>query len=197
MNKHEWGPGPWHDEDDLYEGVAHGLPWIIKRNERSGYFCGYVGVASDNKLHGKRYGDEVAIDDIPHDWRENVIGDDVGVISTFLAACNPKKMNGTLRLDCALRVHGGITWSEDGDGKYLPKGRWWFGFDCARSGDLSPGQDAYMKKVLGMRFSISIPDTVYRDAAYVRAQCERLAEQLAHFQPVVAGGDDAAKEASQ
>ena len=32
-------------------------------------------------------------------------------------------------------VHGGLTYSEEGDGKYLPKDYYWFGWDYAHAGD--------------------------------------------------------------
>lgn len=65
-----------------------------------------------------------------------------------------------------LDVHGGVTFSEMGDGESLPAGYWWIGFDCAHLGDLCPG------------FHGS-GDGVYRDMTYVTAETERLAVQLA------------------
>lgn len=190
--KRDWGPGPWHDEDDRYEGEAHGLRWLIRRVEHSGALCGYVGVLPGNKLHGKKYNAEVAIDDLPHDWRESVIGQDIGIIPALLM--QGEKRGGTIRLDCALRCHGGLTFGDEGDDEYRPKGWWWFGFDCAHSGDLLPASEAYWRK-----HNPKLVDrhATYRDVAYVRAQCERLAEQLAHFQPVAAADEGAAQEEQQ
>ena len=34
-----------------------------------------------------------------------------------------------------IRCHGGFTFSREGDGKYLPKGYWWYGWDYAHCGD--------------------------------------------------------------
>ena len=72
-----------------------------------------------------------------------------------------------------LDVHGGITWTgelpRDGDeGDTL----WYVGFDCAHSGDRSPGWER-----LSPRWRIT--DDVYRDMAYVTEQTENLARQLA------------------
>lgn len=64
-------------------------------------------------------------------------------------------------------VHGGITWS--GTLRDEPAGLWWFGFDCAHFGDLVPGM---------LRHGIGRGD-VYRDLAYVQAECARLAAYLA------------------
>ena len=47
---------------------------------------------------------------------------------------------------------------------------WWFGFDCAHCGDVSPAYGRFM--------SISDGDT-YRNLAYVQEQCAGLARQLA------------------
>jgi len=37
-----------------------------------------------------------------------------------------------------LSVHGGLTFSQHGDGHKLPEGKYWFGFDCAHGGDYIP-----------------------------------------------------------
>lgn len=64
-----------------------GLLAVIKRNDRLGYYCGYVGVPKSNRYYGKHY--------------ENF----------------------------HLNVHGGLTFSDIGDDKYLPAGFWWYGYD--------------------------------------------------------------------
>lgn len=84
-------------------------------------------------------------------------------------------------------VHGGLTFgsgcspgglvchvAERGEPEHV----FWFGFDCAHSGDLSPAQEAFFRSRLpglarGEEFC------VYRDVRYVRREVERLAEQLA------------------
>jgi hypothetical protein len=45
-------------------------------------------------------------------------------------------------------VHGGFTFSRKGDGEYLPKGYWWYGWDYAHSGDFSGyyEADSYLAK---------------------------------------------------
>lgn len=47
---------------------------------------------------------------------------------------------------------------------------WWFGFDCAHSGDMSPGYDR--------EFMSSLRDGAYRDAGYAQREVESLAKQL-------------------
>jgi len=68
-----------------------------------------------------------------------------------------------------VEVHGGLTFSKEGDGDTWPEG-WWFGFDCAHAGDLVPS------------ISRLIPNRdweTYRNFQYVRRQTKNLAEQLA------------------
>lgn len=72
-------------------------------------------------------------------------------------------------------VHGGVTYAASCGGTicHVPKpGKpddvWWVGFDCGHSGDASP----CTAKLWGMR-----EWETYRDAAYVRTEVERLAEQ--------------------
>jgi hypothetical protein len=47
---------------------------------------------------------------------------------------------------------------------------WWFGFDCAHAGDISPGYDS----ILGR----SWPESTYKTIEYVKAQIADLAQQL-------------------
>jgi hypothetical protein len=66
-----------------------------------------------------------------------------------------------------LRMHGRAICHSPGLGE--PDDVWWFGFDCAHSGDLVPGMPLYTGLAGG----------VYRDQAYVRGECAKLAAQLA------------------
>jgi hypothetical protein len=79
-------------------------------------------------------------------------------------------------------VHGGVTYSEacDGDQEHgichvprpgEPEHLWWIGFDCAHLGDFTPGTAAHYPDIG------SLNNGVYRDMAYVRGQCIRLARQ--------------------
>lgn len=87
-----------------------------------------------------------------------------------------------------VEAHGGLTFadkcSEDkehgvchqdaGDGP-----RWWLGFDCSHSGDLSPGMDE--------RFRVEDTGDTYKNIHYVQNNCRMLAAQLA---PVVPRGTE-------
>ena len=79
--------------------------------------------------------------------------------------------------DVSADAHGGLTYAEKCRDPicHVPQpGRsddiWWLGFDCCHFGDLCPG-DLFIP-------TISIPDGIkYRDMAYVRRECESLAQQ--------------------
>ena len=64
-------------------------------------------------------------------------------------------------------VHGGVTYSERRD-----DGVWWMGFDCCHAGDIAPGIAA-----------VVFEGDVYRDEAFVRGECRRLAAQIADARP--------------
>ena len=84
--------------------------------------------------------------------------------------------------DVDVDVHGGLTFAETcqdefGDPAWgvchvpapgRPANVWWLGFDTAHAWDLVPG----LGRFLGGR------DDVYRDLAYVRAECTGLASQV-------------------
>ncbi len=58
IDKKDWGDGPWQDEPDKiqWEDEATKLPCLIRRNNRAGNLCGYVGVPEGHLWFGKKYG---------------------------------------------------------------------------------------------------------------------------------------------
>jgi hypothetical protein len=62
-------------------------------------------------------------------------------------------------------VHGGLTYSDEGDGG------WVIGFDCAHAGDLCPAFPHY--------------DGVYRTKEFVISECEKLAEVISKFSGII------------
>lgn len=160
VDKSAWPRGEWHDEPDKIQwpDPATGLPCLIVRGP-SGALCGYVGVSDTHPWHGKEYSAEIG------ECNENCDTDYHGH-----------------RIDSNIRVHGGLTFSSacasDGDesrhichvaGPGEPDHVWWFGFDCAHSGDLCP---SYERHYGGGYDS-------YKNVAYVRREVTKLAEQLA------------------
>ena len=142
IDKSAWPRGPWDDEcdRDSWTDEATGLPCIIKRHPRSGHWCGYVGLPAG------------------HPWRDLPLATDGG---------GPE-------------VHWGVTYQGDCDGDPIngvchvaepghPDDVQWIGFDCAHSGDLSPG---YAKQFQDW-------DDEYRREGYVRAECASMARQAA------------------
>lgn len=91
--------------------------------------------------------------------------------------------------DIDVNIHGGLTYSEHCQGHvcHVPKpgqpdNVWWLGFDCAHSGDVSPGMRANLKalsQVSPYPFPTSPHWEKYRDIAYVKRQTKYLAKQLA------------------
>jgi hypothetical protein len=82
-------------------------------------------------------------------------------------------------------VHGGLTYADACAGHVChvpapgePDNVWWFGFDCAHAGDLVPG--LLTAGNAGWRTAYE----VYRDVAFVRAEVEQLALQLARAFPL-------------
>jgi hypothetical protein len=69
--------------------------------------------------------------------------------------------------DADFDVHGGVTWNGLHDGST----KWWIGFDCAHAGDLLPTD----------RFNRWPTKDVYRGIEYVKAECAKLARQIADY----------------
>jgi hypothetical protein len=156
--KAAWGDGPWQTEPDRLEWRHAGLPCLATRGP-GGHWCGYVAVPPGHPCHGKPY-DDVDVD-----------------------------------------VHGGLTYAKRCEGHicHVPKPGepdevWWLGFDTCHAGDYAPAFSARLRQI-GLWFDeapydharavaeASLPDgflvDVYRTLDDVRAETNRLADQLA------------------
>lgn len=161
---------PWLTEPNHVEFEHAGFPCIIHRND-SGAWCGYVGVPPSHPLHGKSWSDGGYKNenyDVYHSPPTDV-----------------------------LDVHGGITYANACQGPICHKTKpgepddvWWFGFDCAHSGDFVPSSDdpesssnRHMRKLYPDWGPLNPPwPRVYRDQAYVTEETKNLANQLASLQ---------------
>lgn len=158
MHKDEWGDGPWLTEPDKIQWTTNvGLPALIVRNF-AGALCGYVGVGTDHPWHGvDAPPEQISVHGgLTFTGRDPVL---TGAGVSFLDTINSGAPN---------------TDEPDDSGDY-----WWFGFDTAHYGDLAPKMEAELAPI---RISLGYdpePRDTYRDVNYVRAEVERLAEQLA------------------
>lgn len=155
IDKKTWPVGPWRSEPDKMQWTdgETNLPCLIVRNPGSGHLCGYVGVTQWHPLFAVDYSQ------CPEKCGES------------WCSHSPESV---------LDVHGGITFTDFcQEGKeetgicHIPEpGQpdrvWWFGFDCAHSGDRGP---IYDKPDYGE----------YRTVEYVQYECARLAKQLAEM----------------
>lgn len=162
--KSELPPGPWQDEPDkaVWVDPDTGLDCLINRS-RMGNWCGYVGVAEGHPLFGYGYSEHVkpcptgepeSCWDCPTPERELSVHGGL----TFAAACQETE-------DPA----EGICHAPEAG---RPAHIWWFGFDCAHSGDLVPTM--YRSLPASLR-----EGEQYRDLDYVRSECADLAKQVA------------------
>ena len=144
VDKSTWGDGPWQSEPDKRQWQDEATGLpCLIVRGPSGALCGYVGVPSTHPEHGADY-------------------DHVGV-----------------------EVHWGLTFSDScahsaedtgichvpGEGD--PDNVWWFGFDCAHSGDFCPRRESTLRH-LGLGRA-----DVYRDISFVEREVTSLAKQLA------------------
>ena len=124
-------------EENIFMFNHQGLDCIIIRNIYSLAWLGYASVPADSVLDGKNY----------NYWKDDDKLSDI-----------EKQIND-------INVHGGLTfarygyWTDD-------KSKYYFGFDCSHSGDLT-------KQTIDFDF-----DTIYRDKEYVISEVKSLAEQL-------------------
>lgn len=133
----------------------------------NGNINGYVEVTEKSKYYGLNYYEySVEFDDIEK-WRDSYKIQSQRYINN-------------------IEIHGGLTYAELGDLKYLPSKNWWFGFDTAHAWD-KPDVELALEHFPEMKDSIlrlhemrgTYPNDAHiRDLEYVVAQCEKLANQL-------------------
>ena len=158
--KKDWPPGPWHDEPDekRWEDRNTGLQCFALRFERMGHWLGYVGVREGHPAYGLDY------------YKSSFDIDDVLSGTAAKIAPIQQQIN---------NIPVGLTYSGTDD--LRGKDWWWFGFDCAHSGEYSPGMDDgnLGPCALGMPTGFEHPSVVtYRDLNYVIGQCTELAAAL-------------------
>ena len=162
VDKSEWPRGEWHDEPDKIQWVdeATGLDCLIVRNA-GGALCGYVGVPPEHPWHGVDYWG------CPKGEEREPLG------------CEHCP-------DAHVEVHGGLTYADacqesDDPSRGIchvpepgrPDDVWWFGFDCAHAGDVSPKWDA------AERFDEFLGYSSYKWVGYVKQEVRNLARQIA------------------
>lgn len=160
VSREGWGPGPWDSEPDKiqFRDEATGLPCLIVRAPVTGALCGYVGVPAGHPFFGVDYGELDSVDCL------YVHG---GL--TYAGECQPGPEAHSI---CHVPADG------ESDNVY------WLGFDCAHAWDIAPAMDARLKDIapdlVGAREYPGLPATTYKTVDYVRAECARLAGQIAN-----------------
>ncbi len=163
LDKSKWEDGPWKSEPDQVNfKTEEGLDAAIVRSSHSGSLCGYVGIPKSHPWHGKGYSDLVqptaAQNDRPVDLTK------ISPIELLCAAITDKEEDAGERIGLLVDVHGGLTYAGAGIAEFNEDpDLWYFGFDCAHSGDRMPAYE----------YSGS-----YRDIPYVKKEIAALSKQL-------------------
>ena len=148
------------EKDWITKAGLRAVALFVRNNHR----CGYVEVPKGHPLDGIEYSQHT--DALKEAW-DKVKEGDIGKRGIIPLFCHKE---GECTPDVIFNVHGGITFSERGDGYPADNSDgWWFGFDCAHAGDK-------------MRCSFYEGD-VERTLEYVESECESLAEQICSFFP--------------
>lgn len=199
--KREWGPGPWQDEPDAHRWTHDGLECYLFRHMRvTGSLNGYVALTPEHPWWGKAYNECFATpacpSDAPTNWDEMPAGFPVPPRGSRLRAMmSEPHWSCPHRVESLIEVHGGVTYSgpmtaiSEAHDEYFD---WGFGFDTGHAGDVTPAMDAtlrmiYLAKPGGQAewaeyeriMKGGFMAATYKTFAYVKAETERLAEQLA------------------
>ncbi len=137
VDKSTWPKGEWDFEPDKiqWQDEETGLPCLAVRHRYLGHWCGYVGVTEEHPYFGKHY------------YEPNV---DVHGGLTFGDFCSLDE-----------KEHGICHIVEEGENDRV----YWFGFDAAHAGDISPAiRDMF--------------HGTYKNLSYIQQECRNLAKQL-------------------
>lgn len=141
---------------------------------RGGHRCGYVGISKTHPLHGVDYSSSSEI--LKTDDMSNISIDAAG-LGQMLNALIGKYDEESITPEMYFSVHGGITYSGGQNYPVESDGLWWFGYDCAHSGDandLDAIEDEGVRKI-----EMMVPSHgIVRTKEYCEQECINLAEQL-------------------
>jgi len=151
IDKSLWPRGEWNDEIDKkqWQDKETGLPCLVKRRQRAGHFCGYVGVDRTHPFYEKQYTDIVY---------EPFDGSGINI---------QKELSYSAKCELGEKAENLIC-HEVKEGE--PDDIWWFGFDCAKPDDLSPGPDCLD--------IVKMSGATYKNLKYVESNIKALARQL-------------------
>lgn len=109
-----WASGPWDNEPDKisWTDPDTGLPCLIRRHDRSGVLCGYVGIHEGHPLHAVEW-----------DLSGPTAGLEAHGEINYSARCQ----------DTEPEESGICHVAQPGEPDV-----WWFGFDCGHAWDTSP-----------------------------------------------------------
>lgn len=165
-------PGPWSVEPDVEVFKHANYRCVVYRHPSLFHLCGYVGIPKSHPLYGIGYSR-------PSKHLERKLKK-LKKAKSFEWSM-PRGLAALFGGDLAptpeivFDVHGGVTYAGE---SFQPiqspvKTLWFFGFDCAHAGDLSPSSQYWF----GDERSAPNWET-YRDVGYVKKECARLADQL-------------------
>lgn len=193
IDKSTWGEGEWNQEPDKkeWQDEETSYPCLIVRAPVTGALCGYVGVPESHPLYGVPYNK-------PHEsttrlW-EKVKEGEIGKRGTIPVFCLGFSNEDELPSpEIIFDVHGSLTFSgfchkdSKNESNICHTGNdnpYWFGFDCSHAWDISPAIDARMREYVPDRDFPRLPNTEYRNLAYVTSEVESLARQLKELERV-------------
>lgn len=189
--------GEWQSEPDYQHWVDEetGLDCLIVRHPNSGHLCGYVGVMEGHIFYQVEYSNcslSTAKPLTEEQVQENLksfatIGGSQLREDSWFVQYERKKIRCENEYcdhmpESILTAHGGITYSDKGNnriGHKIDKKIWWFGFDCAHSGDRSLFTKKYLE--ITKEFASNHENDIYRNIDYVMEECKSLAKQLKEY----------------
>lgn len=79
--------------------------------------------------------------------------------------------------DIPLQVHGGLTYSDEGAGEYLPEGYYWYGWDYAHAGDYTGYDTGIIDRSDNKRYTLEDLESDIWDATWQFSKIKSLIEK--------------------
>jgi len=146
------------DNDFWIEGD---VPCFASRNPMD-CWCGYCGLPKNSPLYEKESDYKIKITDELLERHLDI--DEIGCLNIFFSDIED---DGLCPINCLIRCHGGITFSDKFKMDDFPKeyqSFWWIGFDCSHCNDLSP--ERFYEKPSNLEWMLK--NQTYRTLKYVK-----------------------------
>jgi len=160
------------------EGIYKNIKYVCVFIYDMGHRCGYVGFPKDSIFYGIQYNENISEKfNISRKKFNNTELGKKSILSIFFSK------SGSIELQQLIDVHGSITYSSGNKEYPIKSDLWFFGFDCAHSGD---GKDLKKASNVIKEIELKYPTNgIIRDLEYVENECKYMIDNFINLEKYI------------